>query len=625
MRPKKRQERRTCLTGGIFQKRDDSVTSKMKYLRKHCKRQSLILTPKLRAAAKSLREDETIVVRKADKSNMYVIMNRDEYKSKLDDILKDDTKFKHITRNCTEDLKKDVRKVCKEVNDKCGKKIFKEPTGDYEPGYLYGNVKTHKPGSKLRPIISQVTTPTYETAKKLDDMIKPYIPSKYMLKSRDEFINIIQTTRPENPPSSLDVESLFTNVPIKETIDIIIKNVYNHPTLAAPNIPKQKLKELLLLCTTSVPFRNIDGKMYIQIDGMSMGSPLGPTFANFYMADLENRVLNFPGLKPNIYCRFVDDIYTDAKLELLLEIKKSMEEHSVLKFTYELSKDNKLPFLDILTHYDTDKFASSVYIKPTDAGICLNGNSECPDRYKEAVIISYIKRAWTTCSTHAYFNTEISRVKQVLVNNGYTNTLIDRIIKNFMDKATKHTPQTTHNATPTETVRLFYKNQMNSAYKVDEKVLKKIINDNVKCKGENSKLQFVIYYNNMKTKNMVMKNNMSAKKRELSQTNVIYEFTCPQNECFHHPTINNGYLGFTTCTLSRRLSFHLQTGAILQHSIEKHGEKIDRKTAEQCLKIRYKENNQERLEILEAIMIMVEKPEINKQDTGKRRILKLFQ
>ena len=124
---------------------------------------------------------------------------------------------------------------------------------------------------------------------------------------------------------------------------------------------------------------------------------------------------------------------------------------------------------------------------------------------------------------------------------------------------------------------------------------------------------------------MVMKNNMSAKKRELSQTNVIYEFTCPQNECFHHPTINNGYLGFTTCTLSRRLSFHLQTGAILQHSIEKHGEKIDRKTAEQCLKIRYKENNQERLEILEAIMIMVEKPEINKQDTGKRRILKLFQ
>lgn len=366
--------------------------------------------------------------------------------------------------------------------------------------------------------------------------------------------------------------------------------------------------------------------MFIQIDGMSMGSPLGPTFANFYMADLENRVLSLPGLKPNIYCRFVDDIYTDANFELLLKLKKTMEDLSVVKFTYELSQNNVLPFLDILTHYDTDRFASSVYIKPTDAGICLNGNSECPDRYKEAVIISYVKRAWTTCSSHEYFHAEISRVKQVLVNNAYSNTLIDNTIKHFMDKVTQPTQQQNNsNTTPTETVRLFYKNQMNSAYKIDEKVIKKIIRDNVKCKNENSRLQFVIYYTNMKTKNLVMKNNLSGKKRELSRTNVIYEFTCPENECFHHPILNNVYLGFTHCTLSRRTSFHLQNGAILKHYLQKHNRKIDRKTAEQCLKIRYQENHSERLEILEALMILVEKPEINKQDTGKKRILTLFQ
>ena len=166
---------------------------------------------------------------------------------------------------------------------------------------------------------------------------------------------------------------------------------------------------------------------------------------------------------------------------------------------------------------------------------------------------------------------------------------------------------------------------MNSAYKVDEKVIKKIINDNVKCKGENSRLQFVIYYSNMKSKNLVMKNNMSGKKRELSLTNVIYEFTCPENECIHHPTINHVYIGFTTCTLSRRLSMHLQTGAILNHGVQKHKAKIPRKKAEESLKVRYKENHQERLEILEALMIMIEKPEINKQDTGKVRILSLFQ
>ena len=70
---------------------------------------------------------------------------------------------------------------------------------------------------------------------------------------------------------------------------------------------------------------------------------------------------------------------------------------------------------------------------------------------------------------------------------------------------------------------------------------------------------------------------------------------------------------------------HLQTGAILNHSVQKHHAKISRKKAEESLKIRFKENHQERLEILEALMIMIEKPEINKQDTGKVRILTLFQ
>ena len=214
-------------------------------------------------------------------------------------------------------------------------------------------------------------------------------------------------------------------------------------------------------------------------------------------------------------------------------------------------------------------------------------------------------------------------MKQVLVNNGYPNTLIDKTIKNFMNKI--HPITQTNNSNPGEKFSVFYKNQMNSAYKIDEKVLKKIINDNVKCKKENSELQLVIYYNNMKTKNLVMKNNLSRNKRELSQTNVIYEFQCPKNECLHHPSINYVYLGYTQCTLSKRLSFHLQQGAITQHSTLKHKSKIGRKTAEQNLKIRYKENDFNRLEILEALMIMIEKPEINKQDTGRKRTLTLFQ
>ena len=141
-----------------------------------------------------------------------------------------------------------------------------------------------------------------------------------------------------------------TNVPVRETIKIILENVYNHETLPPPAIPAADLEELLLLCTTSVPFRGVDGNMYVQKDGMSMGSPLGPTFANFYMAHHENKVLSLPNMSPNIYCRYVDDIFTDADEELLLKIKRAMEEQSVLKFTYELANGGQLPFPRYTNH-----------------------------------------------------------------------------------------------------------------------------------------------------------------------------------------------------------------------------------------------------------------------------------
>ena len=83
----------------------------------------------------------------------------------------------------------------------------------------------------------------------------------------------------------LDIESLFTNVPVLETIDIIIQTVYNHPVIPAPTLPSETMEELLIVCTTETHFQ-FCGRTYVQVDGVSMGSPLGPTFADFYMSHL---------------------------------------------------------------------------------------------------------------------------------------------------------------------------------------------------------------------------------------------------------------------------------------------------------------------------------------------------
>ena len=150
--------------------------------------------------------------------------------------------------------------------------------GHHEPGYIYGNPKTHKNlvDPPLRPIISQVGTVTYTTAKKLNSIITPYMQKRYMIDSTSEFIQIARTVRNPKMIASLDVESLFTNAPLLQTIDIIIESIYHHPTLKAPRIPPGILKDLLILCTTKTPFKTPDNLLYQQIEGVGMGTPLGP-------------------------------------------------------------------------------------------------------------------------------------------------------------------------------------------------------------------------------------------------------------------------------------------------------------------------------------------------------------
>ena len=177
---------------------------------------------------------------------------------------------------------------------------------------ICGNPKTRKNvhDSPLRPIVSQIGTVTYQTAKWLNSIITKYMNKRYMIESTHEFITISKSI--ENPKmlASLDVESLFTNIPVNETIDIIIHEVYNHPDIAPPNMPKESLKNLLYICTTKTPFKSPKGHLYQQIDGVSMGTPLGPTLANFYTSFVENKVFdNNPSLKPKVYCRYVDDTF----------------------------------------------------------------------------------------------------------------------------------------------------------------------------------------------------------------------------------------------------------------------------------------------------------------------------
>ena len=134
---------------------------------------------------------------------------------------------------------------------------------NYKPGYIYGTVKIHKPGYPLQPIISQLTTPTYQLTKTINNLITSYLSHNYSIKSTKKLITILKTHKPnEGIISSVDVENLFINVPVLETINIIINNIYHHPTLPPLKINSNTLRKILLLCTTEAPHSMILMEIY---------------------------------------------------------------------------------------------------------------------------------------------------------------------------------------------------------------------------------------------------------------------------------------------------------------------------------------------------------------------------
>ena len=574
-----------------------------------------VLTSELRATAKNLKSRSDIIIRKTDKASCYAILNTSDYYEKLDDILNDDTKFKRIKKDTTNDIKIKANKLITANNALIGGFKLDKIIGDFSPGYIYGTVKTHKPGNPLRPIISQIPSPVYEISKKLNEIISKYIPDKYIVKSTTDFIDLLDNCENNNGIiASLDAESLFTNVPVKETINIIEKRCYNHPTLAPPSISPNILKELLFLCTTGTIFRDPRNNLYQQIDGVAMGSPLGPTFSNFYMGNLENTLFDENNIcKPPIYCRFVDDIFILSRTEDEVKyLKNNLEKHSVLKFSIENNVNHKLPFLDILVDNEGHKFNTKVYRKTTNIGLCMDGRSECPERYKKSVITSYLNRAHKVSTTKEDLEEEIKYIRTMLGNNNYSNKMIDKEIDNFKNSKNETNQDNLR-------IKLFFKAQFHQNYFLDEKILKNIIKNNVRAANPNSKVNLMIYYQSKKTSNLVMKNSVDSESDDLKKTNVVYEFKCPMS----HDQVAS-YIGITQNSLSRRLTLHLQNGSIKQHYLQYHNKEITRKEIVDNTKIIKMESNRYRLLIKEALLIQQKGPIINKQFDCFPNILKLY-
>lgn len=111
---------------------------------------------------------------------------------------------------------------------------------------------------------------------------------------------------------SLDVVSLFTNVPVELAV-IGVKRRWKFISKKT-NIPRDEFVLALsfVLNSTFFKFNNI---IYKQTFGSPMGSPLSPVMADIVLQDLEEKALLRLPLNLPIYFRYVDDIITAIPVE----------------------------------------------------------------------------------------------------------------------------------------------------------------------------------------------------------------------------------------------------------------------------------------------------------------------
>ena len=129
----------------------------------------------------------------------------------------------------------------------------------------------------------------------------------------------------------------------------------------------------------------------------------------------------------------------------------------------------------------------------------MNYNSICPIRYKTGIIKTLLHRAKLISSNWSNFHAEITRLKQTLVNNNYPLFLIDKEINNFLKT---NFEKNISNSIEKNKINLFFKNQMTDNYQQREKQIKNIFYKNLKSKNEETKISLMIYYKNLKLKDI---------------------------------------------------------------------------------------------------------------------------
>ncbi len=559
-------------------------------------------TLKKHGILKKLRNNENIIICKPDKGNGVVIIDKVVYINKMLDLLNDPSKFKKLETDPTLRREGQLQRFLRNLK---GSKLFDNysyekvyPSGS-QCGRLYGLPKLHKVTFQgqtppFRPVVSSIGTYNYQLAKMLSGLITPLLPTEHCTTDTFSFVEDLKKVGSSDKfMISFDVESLYTNIPLNETIELAVDLMWEKIDLG---ITKPQLRKLFVFATKQSHFA-FNNSLYDQVDGVAMGSPLAPALANLFLGYHESNWLKDSRAESVLfYKRYVDDIF--CMFETENHYKGFFEfinvQHPNITFTYEKEHDHVISFLDVSITVTPTSFDMTTYYKKTYTGLLTNFTSFTPFRYKVGLIRTLLDRAYKINSTYNNLHINFSKIKETLQKNSFPAYLIDKYIKDCFDKNRASSSE----KSPSELPR-YYKLPYIGDYSI---LVSKRINRLVSklCKKD-TKIQII--FTPFKIANC-----FSLKDRPLSslKANVVYKFVCA--------SCNASYVGETSRHLSVRINEHLNTDK--SSHIYKHlraNQACKDNCSNNCFSVLDTASSKYQLRIKEGLYIDWFKPSLNKQ------------
>ena len=303
----------------------------------------------------SLKRNNSIVIKSADKGSSIVVEDIHQYIANGLAHLQDKNIYKQVDRDPTQDL---ITTINSYVAWMKKMKYIDVHTYRYltlksliRSQRIYFLKKIHKTPHSVRPIVSGCGGPTEKLSAFMDHYLKPRAEEtkSYIRDSKSILSQLENLQLPSDVLLvTIDVAALYLNIPHREGIEATLRHLYqnnsdNQEVPFPPNVTRQVLTFIL-----DYNFFLFGDRVYKQIQGTAMGTKMAPHYATLFLDTLENEFLSTRSLRPVFWRRYIDDIlmfWTYSRIQLEEFVQALNNFHPTIKFTFTVS-DREVVFLD---------------------------------------------------------------------------------------------------------------------------------------------------------------------------------------------------------------------------------------------------------------------------------------